>query len=107
MRQLGSLLGILLTVSFALAAGGQATAAMTASGSGTFVHTSSSGLVKGFGTWTATGLQSFTLAGCDGGPFPPNFCGGLAVLNIHTSGTSSSPSVGHVEHEGTIAINCL
>ena len=159
MKRLGSILGILLTVSFALAAGGQATAsvpkfdwhvsdafiqnvadpahkqigavahasggtragdvvrvtgtgtfntaAMTASGGGTFVHTNSSGQVLGFGTWTATDLQSFTFYGCDSGPFPPWACGGLAVLTIHTSGTSTSTSIGHAEHNGTIAINCL
>lgn len=159
MKRLGSILGILLTVSFALAAGGQATAsvpkfdwhvsdafiqnvadpahkqtgavahassgalagdvvrvsgtgslnaaAMTASGGGTFVHTSSGGAVKGFGTWTATGLQSFTLSGCDSGPFPPWACGGLAVLTIHITSTSTSTSVGQVERNGTIAINCL
>jgi hypothetical protein len=159
MKLLGSILGILLTVSFALAAEGQATAsvpkfdwhvsdafiqnvadpahkqigavahassgalagdvvrvtgtgsfnsaAMTASGSGTFLHTSSSGQVKGFGTWTATGLQSFTLYGCDGGPFPPWACGGLAVLKIQISAASTSTSIGHTEPTGTIAINCL
>jgi hypothetical protein len=99
----GALAGDVIRVS---GSGSLNTAAMTATGSGTFVHTSSAGQVKGFGTWSATGLQSFTLYGCDGGPFPPNFCGGLAVLRIHTTGTSTSTSIGQVEHNATISINC-
>src|SRR5258705_7320864 len=40
------------------------TAAGRATGGGTFVHTNSSDVLVGFGTWTATGLDSFTSYGC-------------------------------------------
>lgn|SRR2546425_1732322 len=83
------------------------TASKKATGGGWFVHTDASGQVQGFGIFTATKLQSFTLSGCDGGPFPPNFCGGKAVLNVHISGTSTNEAIGHAEFDGVLTVNCL
>src|SRR5439155_447792 len=71
------------------------TAGMTATGGGTFVHTDAGGQVVAFGTWTATSLTSFTLYGCDTGPFPADFCGGVAVMAAHVVATTTNPACGH------------
>lgn len=72
------------------------TAAGTATGEGTFVHTNASGVIVGFGTWTATRLVSFTSYGC-----------GVATLKIHVSGTLVNPPAGHVEVDATLFVDCL
>ena len=85
------------------------TAAGTATGGGTFVHTNASDVLVGFGTWTATSLVSFTSYGCGlrgGAPFPANLCGGLATMKVHTSGTLVNPPRGHVEHDAILTIEC-
>ncbi len=79
-------------------------ASMNATGSGSFLHTSSSGAVLGFGTWTATSLNAFTPYGC-GGAFPSFACGGLVVLSVHITATSTS--AGAVEVDGVLAVDCL
>lgn len=86
------------------------TAAGTATGGGTLVHTNASGVIVGFGTWSATSLVSFTSCGCGvagGAPLPDNFCGGLATMKIHVSGTLVHPPAGHVEIDATLFVECL
>jgi hypothetical protein len=85
------------------------TAAGTATGGGTFVHTSASDSLKGFGTWTATSLTSFTPYGCGlrgGEPVPANFCGGLATMTVHLSATAVNPAVGHHELDAILVVEC-
>ncbi len=57
-------------------------AAKAASGSGTFVHHVVATGANVSGTWTASRLVSFQFYGCGGAGFPPNFCGGLAKLDV-------------------------
>jgi len=82
------------------------TAGMTATGGGTFVHTDAGGQVVAFGTWTATSLTSFTLYGCDTGPFPADFCGGVAVMAVHVVATTTNPAIGQTQADGEIRVNC-
>jgi hypothetical protein len=82
------------------------TAAGTATGGGTFVHTNAGGQVVAFGTWTATGLTSFTLYGCDTGSFPADFCGGKAVMAVRIFATTTDPTVGQAQANGEITVNC-
>jgi hypothetical protein len=81
-------------------------AGMTATGGGTVVRTSPSGQVLAFGTWTATSLTSFTLYGCDTGPLPADFCGGVAVMGFHVVATTTNPAIGHNQADGEIWVNC-
>ena len=84
------------------------TAARKATGSGTFVHEVGSGQLVAFGTWTATGLDSFTPYGCGvraGQPIPENRCGGLAVIRLH--GSISVLGYGHVELDSILSVNSL
>lgn len=85
------------------------TAAGNATGSGSFVHTNASGQLVGFGTWTATGLISFTSYGCGlrgGEPVPANFCGGLAAFKVHITGTLVNPPAGQVELDAILYVDC-
>ena len=85
------------------------TAAGMATGGGTFVHTNASDVIVGFGTWTATSLVSFTPYGCGvrgGEPVPANFCGGLATMKVHASGTLVTPALGHVELDAILVVDC-
>ena len=82
------------------------TASGRATGGGTFVHTTARDMIVGFGTWTATSLVSFTSYGC-GIQVPANFCGGLATMKIHVSGTLVNPPAGHVEVDATLVVDCL
>lgn len=85
------------------------TAAGRATGGGTFVHTSASDVLHGFGTWTATSLVSFTSYGCGvrgGEPVPANFCGGLATMKVHISATVVNPPLGHKEADVTLVVDC-
>jgi len=70
-------------------------------GGGTFVHTTSGGVLVGSGTWTATGVDDFTFYGC-GGDLPPNFCGGALALNVHLVAGG-----GAAEFDGLLTIDCL
>src|SRR5437870_9008172 len=86
------------------------TAAGTATGGGTFVHTTASDAIVGFGTWTATSLTSFTSYGCGvrgGEPVPANFCGGLATFKAHVTATLVNPPNGQVEADVILYVNCL
>jgi hypothetical protein len=86
------------------------TAAGRATGGGTFVHTSSTDVIVGFGTWTATSLISFTSYGCGvrgGEPAPANFCGGLATMKAHVTATRVNPPAGQVEADVILYVNCL
>lgn len=78
------------------------TASMKATGGGTFVHRTAGGGPVGDGTWTATGVESFTPWGCGGEAFPPNFCGGLLVLDVHLVATAGGP-----EADGVLTVSCL
>jgi len=85
------------------------TAAGSATGGGTFVHTNAGDVIVGFGTWTATSLVSFTPYGCGvrgGAPVPANFCGGLATMTVHVSGTLVNPPAGHVEIDAILVVDC-
>lgn len=84
-----------------IAAGGTMdVGAKTATGGGTFTHMSGSTIV-GTGTLTATRLLSFQFYGC-GGSFPPDFCGGRALIAVHLVGAG-----GTVELDGTLTVDCL
>jgi hypothetical protein len=80
------------------------TASEKATGFGTFVHTSSTGAVLGFGSWEATGVKSATIYPCGGPGLPDNACGGIVVLTVHLSGTSTS--AGAVEFDALLTIDC-
>jgi hypothetical protein len=80
------------------------TASEKATGFGTFVHTSSTGAVVGFGSWEATGVQSATIYPCGGPGLPDNACGGIVVLKVHVSATTTS--AGAVEADGLLTIDC-
>ena len=76
----------------------------TASGGGSFAHTDADGMLLGFGRWWATGVEDFDPYGCDGGGFPPNFCGGLLTLNVHVVGTHVT--LGTAAFDGVLVIDC-
>jgi hypothetical protein len=80
------------------------TASEKATRGGTFVHTSGTGAVLGFGSWKATGVESATIYPCGGGGLPDNACGGIVVLKVHVSGTSTS--AGAIEFDGLLTIDC-
>jgi hypothetical protein len=80
------------------------TASEKATGFGTFVHTSRTGAVVGFGSWEATGVKSATIYPCGGPGLPDNACGGIVVLKVHVSGTSTS--AGAIEFDGLLTIDC-
>ncbi len=77
--------------------------AKTASGGGSFSHFTSGGTLVATGTITATGLQSFQFYGC-GGVFPPNFCGGRALIAVHLEATVGGTVVAA---DGTLTVDCL
>jgi len=70
-------------------------------GGGTFVHTTSGGVLVGSGTWTATGVEDFTFYGC-GGDLPSDFCGGVLSLDVHLVAGG-----GAAEFNGALTIDCL
>jgi hypothetical protein len=74
-----------------------------ASGGGTFVHRDSSGNIKGFGTWSAEQLVSFSPGGFTtlGGALPKGSQGGQAVLLVHIS-----PATGGPGFTGILTISC-
>jgi hypothetical protein len=76
---------------------------MQATGSGSFVHRDSSGNIKGFGTWTAEELVSWTPGGFStlGGVLPGGSEGGIAVLRVHIS-----PATGGAGFTGLLTILC-
>ncbi len=75
-----------------------------ATGRGTFVHTSRTGAVLGFGSWKATGVESAIIYPCGGPGLPDNACGGIVVLKVHVSGTSTS--AGAIEFDALLTIDC-
>ena len=78
---------------------------MKATGGGVFVHTSGTGAVLGFGTWTATGVESAVLYPCGiPGVLPDNLCGGIVVLNVSLSGTSTT--AGATQFGALLTIDC-
>ncbi len=78
------------------------TASMKATGSGALVHTDSAGVLKAFGTWTATGVSAATMYPC--GPLPANFCGGVVVFNIRVTRTSTTS--GPAEFDALLSVDC-
>lgn len=80
------------------------TASEKATGFGMFVHTSSTGAVVGFGSWEATGVQSARIYPCGGPGLPDKACGGIVVLKVHVSGTSTS--AGAIEFDALLTIDC-
>jgi len=78
------------------------TASLNATGGGTFEHRDRKGTLVGAGTWTATGVHSFTFWGCGTGGLPANFCGGLLVLSVHLVGPGGAP-----EFDGVLTVSCL
>lgn len=78
------------------------TASLTASGGGTFEHRDRRGRLVGEGTWTATAIESIESYGCDGGGFPPNFCGGLLVLDVRLVAAGGTPAF-----DGVLTVDCL
>lgn len=78
------------------------TASLNATGGGTFEHRDRKGGLVGDGTWTATGVESFTFWGCGAEGLPPNFCGGLLVLNVHLVATGGAPQA-----DGVLTVTCL
>ena len=74
-----------------------------ASGSGVFIHHMVATGTDVHGTWTANRLISFSFNGCDTGPFPPNFCGGLAKLSV-TATPDANPAL-HIP--ATFWVDCL
>lgn len=75
-----------------------------ATGGGAFVFTSPAGAVLGFGTWTATGVDSATIYPCGGGGLPANFCGGVVALKVHITGTSTT--FGATDADAFLSIDC-
>ena len=59
-------------------------------GEGTYTHNAADGSTLESGTWTATQLLSFNVADCGVGGFPPNFCGGLAIILVQLSSGSGA-----------------
>jgi hypothetical protein len=77
----------------------------TASGGGVFAHTNSSGVLVGFGSWTATGVADFEFFGCGGEDLPDNFCGGVLTLEVHLNGINVT--LGPGAFDGVLVVNCL
>jgi hypothetical protein len=79
-----------------------------ASGGGTFVHKAANGTVLARGTFEVERLTSFDPFGCGvaaGQPFPPDFCGGRAVMPVEIDGHAASG--GKEEFDGVLTITCL
>lgn len=76
-----------------------------ASGGGAFAHTDVNGTLVGFGSWTATGVQSFEFFGCGGEGLPPNFCGGTLTLDVRVRGTNVTLGAG--AFDGVLVVTCL
>jgi hypothetical protein len=76
---------------------------MKATGGGSFVHQDSTGKIKGFGTWTAEELVSWTPGGFStaGGVLPSGSEGGVAVIRVHIS-----PATGGPGFTGLLTIDC-
>src|SRR5712692_2309208 len=76
---------------------------MQATGSGSFVHRDSAGNVKGFGTWTAEELVSWTPGGFStaGGLLPAGSEGGVAVIAVPIS-----PATGGAGFTALLTVNC-
>lgn len=79
----------------------------SATGSGSFTHTSSSGTVRGSGTWRATDLLDYQSYGCgivhfpDGDVIlPPNACGGKVKLRV----TLTTPGG---QRQATMTVICI
>jgi len=79
----------------------------SADGTGSFTHTSSTGTVRGAGSWTATGLLDYQSYGCGivhfpGGDIilPPDFCGGKVKLRV----TLTTP---HGQLPATMTVICI
>lgn len=77
----------------------------TATGGGVFAHTDQNGVLVGFGSWTATGVEDFEFYGCGGEGLPDNFCGGLLTLNVHLTGINLTLGAG--AFDGVLVISCL
>lgn len=73
-----------------------------ATGGGTFVHTTSTGVLVGSGTWTATGVEDLTFYGCGEAELPPNFCGGVFTLTVQLV-----PPGGAAVLDGRLRVDCL
>jgi hypothetical protein len=79
----------------------------SATGSGTFTHSSSSGTVRGAGTWQATELLDYQPYGCGIVHFPEgdvilpdNFCGGKVKMRV----TLTTP---HGQLPGIMTVICI
>ncbi len=75
--------------------------------SGTFSHTTSSGIVVGAGTWTATQLLSFEFYGCGvvvstRAILPPNFCGGALKMAVTLTPTGTTLAL-----DGVLTVFCI
>lgn len=90
-----------------MAGGSLNVAARTATGNGSFTHSTSTGTIVATGTLTATRLISFQFYGCGtagGQPIPPDFCGGRALIAVHIAATTAT---GHVEADANLTVDCL
>lgn len=80
-----------------------------AAGGGVFAHTNASGVLVGFGRWTATGVQDFEPFGCgaaaDGTALPPDFCGGVLTLDVRLTGINVTTGAG--SFDGVLTVTCL
>lgn len=83
---------------------GRFSSSSRATGGGVFTHTDEAGVLVGYGTFEATGVQDFDFWGCGGEGLPPNFCGGLLTLDVHLKGISVTE--GHGEFDGVLVISC-
>jgi hypothetical protein len=72
----------------------------SATGSGTFVHKSAAGDVRGMGAWTATELLRFHSFG-GSAAVPANWRAGQALLRIHLT-----PATGGAGFDGLLAVTC-
>lgn len=76
----------------------------TASGGGTWTHRRGS-TVLGSGDVTLTRTVALQFYGCgvapDGGPLPPDFCGGRVILGAHFVESTTG-----AEFDGQIEVNC-
>lgn len=77
----------------------------TASGGGAFAHTNANGVLVGFGSWTATGVEDFEFYGCGGEGLPDNFCGGILTLAVRLKGINVTLGAG--AFDGVLVISCL
>lgn len=72
---------------------------------GRFRHTSSSGAVRGTGTWEATGLLEYQSYGCGevfGDPIPDNFCGGAVKMRV-----TLTPDGTSLQIPGILTVICV